>query len=203
MLPTTAIRTTNNIHQPFPISQITPSTIILGSAHNQIINATTTNMTDNIDTSSVLTKQQSENTMIDNVEAKVNSKDEKNKNNNNNNHNYNSNNAGYINNKSTDTIPFSRKLEASSVIVTSNEPPERCTSPRRDNVAIERIGREKVLVLRQEAQLMQDSLSDILERLATIKEDYERLSNENRFLQDYIGNLMATSNILNKPAQKS
>lgn len=82
--------------------------------------------------------------------------------------------------------------------VITDEPPERCTSPRRDNSAIERIGREKVHVLRKEAQLMQDSLSDILDRIVQAKQDYDRLSSENKFLQDYIGNLMATSNILNK-----
>ncbi|ANB11134.1 hypothetical protein AWJ20_3933 [Sugiyamaella lignohabitans] len=100
---------------------------------------------------------------------------------------------------STITIPFSdTQIEASSVLVTSSDPPERCTSPRRDNVAIEKIGREKVQVLRKEAQLIQESLTDILERIIKVKEDYDRLSNENRFLQDYIGNLMSTSNILNK-----
>jgi mevalonate kinase len=80
------------------------------------------------------------------------------------------------------------------------EPPERSTSPRRDNVTIERIGREKVKVLRQEAQLMQDNLGDILDRIGTVKDEYERLSSENRFLQDYIGNLMSSSDILNRPA---
>jgi hypothetical protein len=74
----------------------------------------------------------------------------------------------------------------------------RCTSPRRDNTAIERIGREKVEVLRKEAQLIQESLTDILDRIVKVKEECDRLRSENRFLQDYIGNLMSTSNILNK-----
>lgn len=78
------------------------------------------------------------------------------------------------------------------------DPVERCQSPRRDTLTIEQMGREKVHVLRKEAQVMQDSLSEILDRIAKVKEDYDRLSSENKFLQDYIGNLMSTSNILNK-----
>lgn len=81
---------------------------------------------------------------------------------------------------------------------TMEEPLDRCTSPRRDSVAIDEIGRQKVHVLRKEAQVMQDSLTDILDRIVRVKENYDRLSSENKFLQDYIGNLMATSNILNK-----
>lgn len=78
---------------------------------------------------------------------------------------------------------------------TTSAPPSRSISPRRDNDAIEQIGREKVTVLRKEAQLMQDNLGVILGRISQVKEDYYRLANENKFLQDYIGNLMSTSNI--------
>jgi short coiled-coil protein len=92
--------------------------------------------------------------------------------------------------------PVAALQEAEVEIV--EEPLERCQSPRRDTVTIEQIGREKVHVLRKEAQIMQESLTEILDRIAKVKEDYDRLSSENKFLQDYIGNLMATSNILNK-----
>lgn len=78
---------------------------------------------------------------------------------------------------------------------TTSAPPSRSISPRRDNDAIEQIGREKVIVLRKEAQLMQENLGVILGRISQVKEDYYRLANENKFLQDYIGNLMSTSNI--------
>lgn len=81
------------------------------------------------------------------------------------------------------------------------EPPERCTSPRRDSTAIEQVGREKLCFLRREALVIQESLTDILDRVGKVKDDYDRLSHENKFLQDYIGNLMSTSNILNKTAR--
>ncbi|KAA8908500.1 hypothetical protein TRICI_004762 [Trichomonascus ciferrii] len=110
--------------------------------------------------------------------------------------NHNNNNSNNSNMSESDKDEQQHTVPYDSVI--TDEPPERCTSPRRDNSAIERIGREKVHVLRKEAQLMQDSLSDILDRIVQVKQDYDRLSSENKFLQDYIGNLMATSNILNK-----
>lgn len=78
------------------------------------------------------------------------------------------------------------------------EPAERTTSPRRDNSDIERIGHEKAQGLQKEAQHLQESLAVILDRIAKIKEEYERLSSENKFLQDYIGNLMSTGNLISK-----
>lgn len=132
------------IHQPIPISQITPSTIVLGGTRSA---------------------------SGDDGEGD----------------NANGSHAAVV----------SPESATSPVVV---EPPERSTSPRRDNVTIERIGREKVKVLRQEAEHMQENLGDILDRIGTVKDEYERLSSENRFLQDYIGNLMSSSDILNRPA---
>lgn len=91
-----------------------------------------------------------------------------------------------------------RKAPVASIPDLTVAPSERCTSPRRDNSDIERIGREKVSLLQQEAQHLQQSLSVILERIDRIKEEYERLASENRFLQDYIGNLMSTGNLISK-----
>uniref|UniRef100_A0A060T7W1 ARAD1D02640p n=1 Tax=Blastobotrys adeninivorans TaxID=409370 RepID=A0A060T7W1_BLAAD len=141
------------LHQPFPISQITPNTIVLGSSF--------------IDERRPSSDSQGKDDESD----------------------------GTVEDSPTNVTAMSSEypIEASASV-----PPERCTSPRRDNSAIERIGREKVHVLRKEAQLMQESLTDILDRIVQVKQDYDRLSSENRFLQDYIGNLMATSNILGK-----
>lgn len=74
----------------------------------------------------------------------------------------------------------------------------RPTSPRREHGDIERIGKEKAQVLQAEAASIQDSLAGIVDRIARIKDEYERLSSENKFLQDYIGNLMSTGNLISK-----
>ncbi|KAK9244933.1 hypothetical protein V1506DRAFT_539728 [Lipomyces tetrasporus] len=58
------------------------------------------------------------------------------------------------------------------------------------------LGLEKTSALRREAKLMQDGLAAILERILEVKGEYERLEDENKFLQDYIGNLMSRSKML-------
>ncbi|KAK9385748.1 hypothetical protein V1515DRAFT_539315 [Lipomyces mesembrius] len=58
------------------------------------------------------------------------------------------------------------------------------------------VGLEKASALRKEAKLMQDGLAAILERILEVKSEYERLEDENKFLQDYIGNLMSRSKML-------
>ncbi|KAK9368284.1 hypothetical protein V1509DRAFT_623614 [Lipomyces kononenkoae] len=58
------------------------------------------------------------------------------------------------------------------------------------------LGHEKALALRKEAKSMQDGLAAILERILEVKSEYERLEGENKFLQDYIGNLMSRSKML-------
>lgn len=60
------------------------------------------------------------------------------------------------------------------------------------------VGQDGQVLLQKQAQTLQDSLSVILDRIAKIKEEYERLSGENKFLQDYIGNLMSTGNLISK-----
>lgn len=189
------------IHQPFPISHITSSTIVLGSSYysssdssdlesiptapssTSSIASTTTSGLDNIFDTNKSTQQETPQQQQQSLPSQQ----------------YPSMAEETNNNNEISMPPFSSHGNSEQEGgTTSPEPPERCTSPRRDNSAIERIGREKVHVLRKEAQLMQDSLSDILDRIVKVKDDYDRLSSENKFLQDYIGNLMATSNILNK-----
>lgn len=72
---------------------------------------------------------------------------------------------------------------------------DRCPSPRRDNNDIERIGREKMALLHEEAVSLQENLGGIVDRLTVVRQEYERLAKENRWLQEYIGSLMATGNL--------
>lgn len=57
---------------------------------------------------------------------------------------------------------------------------------------------ENAKILQAEAANIQESLAVIVERIAKIKGEYDRLSSENLFLQDYIGNLMSTGNLISK-----
>jgi archaellum component FlaC len=116
--------------------------------------------------------------------------------------------------KSVSTIPTSPTLAAadtdsSPVMSTAADKPiddakdfdpeiDRPSSPRREHDDIERLGQEKAQVLQAEAANIQESLAGIVDRIARIKEEYERLSSENKFLQDYIGNLMSTGNLISK-----
>ncbi|KAK9465412.1 hypothetical protein V1512DRAFT_265834 [Lipomyces arxii] len=58
------------------------------------------------------------------------------------------------------------------------------------------VGSEKTNALRREAKNMQDGLAAILDRIHDVKDEYEKLEDENKFLQDYIGNLMSKSKML-------
>lgn len=73
---------------------------------------------------------------------------------------------------------------------------DRCPSPRRDNHDIERIGREKMALLHEEALNLQENLGAILDRLTVARQECERLAKENRFLQEYIGSLMETGSLV-------
>ena len=42
---------------------------------------------------------------------------------------------------------------------------------------------------------MQDSLLSIFHRIEAVKEEHDKLDNNNKFLQKYIGDLMSTSKI--------
>jgi short coiled-coil protein len=45
------------------------------------------------------------------------------------------------------------------------------------------------------AQALQDSLLSIFHRIEAVKEEHDKLDNNNKFLQKYIGDLMSTSKI--------
>lgn len=51
-----------------------------------------------------------------------------------------------------------------------------------------RIGSDSIAFSRQ-AKSLQSSLQALAERIEAVKSDHDRLENENKFLQDYIGGL--------------
>ncbi|PGH05825.1 hypothetical protein AJ80_08273 [Polytolypa hystricis UAMH7299] len=73
-------------------------------------------------------------------------------------------------------------------------PPDdaRAMSPRRNSADVERLGREARETLQQQAKALQSSLQALSERIEEVKSDHDKLENENRFLQDYIGGLTRT-----------
>ncbi|KAL7266134.1 hypothetical protein RUND412_011332 [Rhizina undulata] len=71
----------------------------------------------------------------------------------------------------------------------------RSMSPRRNSEEIERLGSEAKAMLEQQAQALQSGLLALLDRVEKVREEHDKLEDENRFLQEYIGSLMATSKI--------
>ncbi|KAL2383504.1 hypothetical protein RJZ90_002560 [Blastomyces dermatitidis] len=92
-------------------------------------------------------------------------------------------------------------------------PPDdaRAMSPRRNSADVEKLSREArealqkptcptsfdFLILirwlwRRQANTLQSSLQALAERIDEVKSDHDKLENENRFLQDYIGGLTRT-----------
>ncbi|KAB5522887.1 hypothetical protein GE09DRAFT_977257 [Coniochaeta sp. 2T2.1] len=82
--------------------------------------------------------------------------------------------------------PIERKLDPDDV---------RAMSPRRTSEDLQNIGKEARDELRRHAKQLQDSLLTILSRIEAVKEEHDKLDNNNKFLQKYIGDLMATSKI--------
>ncbi|KAL4962275.1 short coiled-coil protein [Aspergillus stella-maris] len=70
-------------------------------------------------------------------------------------------------------------------------PPDdaRAMSPRRNSADLERLGKEARQTLQEQAKALQSSLQALAERIDAVKTDHDKLENENRFLQDYIGGL--------------
>ncbi|KAI0483348.1 hypothetical protein GGR56DRAFT_239062 [Xylariaceae sp. FL0804] len=71
----------------------------------------------------------------------------------------------------------------------------RAMSPRRTSEDLENMGREAREELHRHASALQDSLSMIFNRIEAVKEEHDKLDNNNKFLQKYIGDLMSTSKI--------
>jgi hypothetical protein len=68
-------------------------------------------------------------------------------------------------------------------------------SPRRSSEDIDRLGREAREEMRRHAKALQDSLISIFNRIEAVREEHDKLDNNNKFLQKYIGDLMSTSKI--------
>lgn len=52
--------------------------------------------------------------------------------------------------------------------------------------------------LQQQAQKLQADLSQALDNATAVRDECSRLKSENVFLQEYIGNLLSTGNLINK-----
>ncbi|TQS38376.1 hypothetical protein Golomagni_01118 [Golovinomyces magnicellulatus] len=76
-----------------------------------------------------------------------------------------------------------------------DEDDARAMSPRRSSRDLERMNKEARDQLQQHARLLQKSLLEIFVRIEEVKEEHDKLDNNNKFLQKYIGNLMSTSKI--------
>lgn len=68
-------------------------------------------------------------------------------------------------------------------------------SPRRTSEDIDKMGKEAREEMRRHAQALQESLITIFNRIEAVREEHDKLDNNNRFLQKYIGDLMSTSKI--------
>lgn len=53
----------------------------------------------------------------------------------------------------------------------------------------------RLTIASRHAKALQDSLLTIFHRIEAVKEEHDKLDNNNKFLQKYIGDLMATSKI--------
>jgi hypothetical protein len=71
----------------------------------------------------------------------------------------------------------------------------RAMSPRRTTEDIDRMGKEAREEMKRHAKALQDSLITIFHRIEAVKEEHDKLDNNNKFLQKYIGDLMSTSKI--------
>lgn len=71
----------------------------------------------------------------------------------------------------------------------------RSMSPRRTSEDIESLGKAAREELQRHAKALQDSLIVLFNRIEAVKEEHDKLDNNNKFLQKYIGDLMTTSKI--------
>ncbi|KAH7150244.1 hypothetical protein B0J13DRAFT_523304 [Dactylonectria estremocensis] len=71
----------------------------------------------------------------------------------------------------------------------------RAMSPRRTSEDLDRIGKQAREEMQRHAKALQDSLLTIFNRIEAVREEHDKLNNNNKFLQKYIGDLMSTSKI--------
>ncbi|KAF7545240.1 hypothetical protein G7Z17_g9323 [Cylindrodendrum hubeiense] len=71
----------------------------------------------------------------------------------------------------------------------------RAMSPRRTSEDLDKIGKQAREEMQRHAKALQDSLLTIFNRIEAVREEHDKLNNNNKFLQKYIGDLMSTSKI--------
>ncbi|KAK3355519.1 hypothetical protein B0H65DRAFT_50485 [Neurospora tetraspora] len=71
----------------------------------------------------------------------------------------------------------------------------RAMSPRRTSQDLEMLSKEAREELQRHAKALQDSLLALFHRIEAVQEEHNKLDNNNKFLQKYIGDLMSTSKI--------
>ncbi|TGO51380.1 hypothetical protein BCON_0162g00010 [Botryotinia convoluta] len=76
-----------------------------------------------------------------------------------------------------------------------DEDDARAMSPRRNSEDLEKMSQDARAQLNEHAKLLQQSLLEIFNRIEAVKEEHDKLDNNNKFLQKYIGDLMSTSKI--------
>ncbi|PQE03372.1 bZIP transcription factor protein [Rutstroemia sp. NJR-2017a WRK4] len=76
-----------------------------------------------------------------------------------------------------------------------DEDDARAMSPRRNSEDLEKMSQDARAQLNEHARLLQQSLLEIFNRIEAVKEEHDKLDNNNKFLQKYIGDLMSTSKI--------
>lgn len=76
-----------------------------------------------------------------------------------------------------------------------DEDDARAMSPRRSSQDLEKMSQEAREQLNEHAKVLQKSLLEIFNRIEAVKEEHDKLDNNNKFLQKYIGDLMSTSKI--------
>jgi len=78
----------------------------------------------------------------------------------------------------------------------------RSMSPRRTSEEVDRLGENARQALLQQAKELQESLSQIVDKVESVKTEHQKLEGGNKFLQSYIGELMQTSKVTSMGAGK-
>lgn len=104
--------------------------------------------------------------------------------------------------KSSGPMVISRESDVGPVDIQFGPDDVRAMSPRRTSEDIEAMGREAREELRRQAKALQDSLLVIFQRIESVREEHDKLDNNNKFLQKYIGDLMSTSKITATSSQR-
>jgi len=100
--------------------------------------------------------------------------------------------------KSSGTIIVPRehpRVELKEGEETFDEDDARAMSPRRSSQDLEKMSADAKDQLSEHSKILQKSLLEIFNRIEAVKEEHDKLDNNNKFLQKYIGDLMSTSKI--------